>query len=145
MGREEEHHSYNLITDTIDLHDVNNARRIRRTVMIGCIANILLMALKLSFGYWGHSDALVADGFHSLNDVAADLVMFLFVGVSFRKADKNFPYGYGKFETFASFLISILLLSVSIIIITEAVETFVMYSRGAVLARPDIIDRKSVV
>lgn len=45
-----------------------SARTIRRVVKIGCVVNALLMALKLTAGYLGHSDALVADGFHSLND-----------------------------------------------------------------------------
>lgn len=145
MGQGHEHHSYNIITDTIDLHDKANARRIRQVVMIGCVANILLMILKLGFGYYGKSDALVADGFHSLNDIGADLLMFLFVGVSFRKADRKFSYGYGKFETFASFLISILLLFVAGMIIGEAVEKFIAYSEGEVLARPNIITLIAVI
>ncbi len=82
-----------------------SAAAIRRVVKIGCCVNILLMILKLSAGYFGHSDALFADGFHSLNDVAADLIMLAFVGISYRAADHRFSYGYGKFERFSSFLI----------------------------------------
>ena len=115
-----------------------SARAIRRVVKIGCAVNALLMALKLTAGYLGHSDALVADGFHSLNDVAADLIMLVFIGISYRAADARFAYGYGKFETFSSFLMSTLLIVISVMIGAEAVESIVGYARGETLPQPDI-------
>ncbi|MDE6682041.1 MAG: cation diffusion facilitator family transporter [Muribaculaceae bacterium] len=115
-----------------------SSRSIRRIVTIGCIVNACLMALKLSVGYLGHSDALVADGFHSLNDFAADLIMLLFIGISFKKADSRYSYGYGKFETFSTFLISLFLLFVSWHIGAEAIERIKEYLGGKVLAQPDI-------
>lgn len=118
--------------------DRTSARVIRRVVTIGCAVNALLMAMKLTAGYFGHSDALVADGFHSLNDLAADLIMLFFVGISYRAADDRYPYGYGKFETFSSFLVSAFLIVVACAIGVEAVESIVKYARGEQLARPDV-------
>lgn len=115
-----------------------SARTIRNVVKIGCIVNALLMALKLTAGYLGHSDALVADGFHSLNDLAADFIMLIFVGISYRAADDRYSYGYGKFETFSSFLISAFLIVVALMIGAEAVESFVGYAKGEELQQPDI-------
>lgn len=94
--------------------------------------------MKLIIGYLGHSDALVADGYHSLNDFAADLIMLLFIGISFKKADKLYSYGYGKFETFSSFLISVFLLFISVHIALEAVESIKEYANGMILPQPDI-------
>lgn len=115
-----------------------SARTIRRVVKIGCVVNALLMALKLAAGYLGHSDALVADGFHSLNDLAADLIMLIFVGISYRAADDRYAYGYGKFETFSSFLISAFLIVVACVIGAEAVESIIGYAKGEELDQPDI-------
>ena len=115
-----------------------SARAIRKVVKIGCVVNALLMALKLSAGYFGHSDALVADGFHSLNDLAADILMLVFVGISYRSADSRYAYGYGKFETFSSFLISAFLVVVGCHIAWEAVESIVEYCHGEELPQPDI-------
>lgn len=114
------------------------ARTIRRVVKIGCAVNAVLMALKIGAGYFGHSDALMADGFHSLNDLAADLIMLMFVGISYRAADGRYAYGYGKFETFSSFLISAFLIVVAVMIGMEAVESIVDYARGETLQQPDI-------
>lgn len=114
------------------------ARTIRRVVKIGCAVNAVLMVLKIGAGYFGHSDALMADGFHSLNDLAADLIMLIFVGISYRAADGHYAYGYGKFETFSSFLISAFLIVVAVMIGVEAVESIVDYARGETLQQPDI-------
>lgn len=126
------------LSGLLDARDNRDAHLIRRVVITGCLINALLMALKLIVGYYGHSDALVADGFHSLNDVAADLIMLLFVGISFRPADERFSYGYGKFQTFSSFLISVALLFVAIEISLEAIESIIDYSHGTVLPQPSI-------
>ncbi|MDE5869800.1 MAG: cation diffusion facilitator family transporter [Muribaculaceae bacterium] len=112
--------------------------KIRRIVTIGCIVNAVLMCVKLTTGYLGHSDALVADGFHSLNDFAADMIMLLFIGISFKKADGKYSYGYGKYETFSTFLISLFLFFVAFHISKEAVESIIEYKNGVVLPQPDI-------
>lgn len=114
------------------------AKTIRKVVITGCVVNALLMIMKLTVGWFGHSDALVADGFHSLNDVAVDLIMLIFVGISYRGANDAYAYGYGKYETFCSFAISLLLLFISVMICVEGVKAIVDYSHGAVLESPDI-------
>lgn len=122
----------------MDLHELKDAKRIRRVVTIGCMVNLFLMVLKLTFGFVGHSEALVADGFHSIGDVGTDLIMLAFVGFSFREPTKRFAYGYGKFETFAAMLVSGILLTVSVFIAIEGIESIRDYMAGEVLERPDI-------
>ena len=55
---------------------------IRHVTMVGFWINVALVVLKLFFGYWGHSDALVADGYHSLSDFITDLIVIIFVGAA---------------------------------------------------------------
>lgn len=111
---------------------------IRKVIFIGLIANTILMTLKLSVGYWGHSEALVADGFHSFNDIAADFIILIFTGVAYKAANTKYNYGYGKFETFAAFLIGILLIVASIHILHEGIESIVAAVNGEILEKPDI-------
>ena len=124
------HHAHCHGVAVTDVMWHTNARKIRRAVCIGCIVNAVLMVLKMVTGHYGHSDALVADGFHSLNDFAADLIMLMFVGISFRGPDSRYSYGYGKFETFSTFLMSSFLIIVSLIIGYEGIESLVGYYRG---------------
>ncbi len=132
------HHSdQQPLVQTLPDENAENAGRIRKVVKVGCLVNALLMILKLSVGYFGHSDALFADGFHSLNDVAADLIMLVFVGISYKQADKRYAWGYGKYETFSSFIISAFLIGIALMIMYEGVESLVGYFNGETIERPD--------
>lgn len=112
--------------------------KLRHVTLVGFWINAVLVVLKLFFGYWGHSDALVADGYHSLSDFLTDFMVLYFVGVSFRKADKDHPYGHGKFETVGSLLISVVLILVALGIGVAAIETIMNAFNGKEIPRPDV-------
>lgn len=112
--------------------------KLRHVTLVGFWINAALLVLKLFFGYWGHSDALVADGYHSLSDFLTDFMVLYFVGVSFRKADKDHPYGHGKFETVGSLLISVVLILVALGIGVAAIETIMNAFNGKEIPRPDV-------
>ena len=112
--------------------------KLRHVTLVGFWINAALVVLKLFFGYWGHSDALVADGYHSLSDFLTDFMVLYFVGVSFRKADKDHPYGHGKFETVGSLLISVVLILVALGIGVAAIETIMNAFKGKEIPRPDV-------
>lgn len=126
------------LPDLLMSDDAAGSRAVRRVVITGCVVNACLMVMKLLTGWFGHSEALVADGFHSLNDVAVDIVMLIFVGISYRKASVRFAYGYGKFETLASMLISVLMIFISVMIMVSGIESIIGYARGESLEHPDI-------
>lgn len=111
--------------------------KIRKVTLVGFWINAALVLLKLFFGYWGHSDALVADGYHSVSDFITDFMVLFFVGIAYKKADKGHPYGHGKFETIASVLIALVLVGVGVGIGAEAISKIVDTCNGEILPRPD--------
>jgi len=111
---------------------------IRHVTWVGFWVNAVLMILKIAFGLYGHSDALVADGIHSLSDFATDLIVLVFVGIAYKSADNKHPYGHGKFETFASLLIAIALLAVAVGIGVSGIRNISASLSGEVLPRPDV-------
>ena len=111
---------------------------IRHITWIGFWVNAVLMLIKLFFGYWGHSDALVADGFHSLSDFGTDFIVLIFVGFAYKGADASHPYGHGKYETFASLLIALVLLIVAFGIGWGGVDSIIGFLKGDELPRPDV-------
>lgn len=113
-------------------------KTIRRVTMIGFWINAILVLIKLFFGYWGHSDALVADGYHSLSDFITDFMVLYFVGVAYKKADGDHPYGHGKYETIGSFFIAIILMIVAVVIGWEGILTIIDAMNGISIPRPDI-------
>lgn len=116
----------------------DDAKTIRKVVLIGCIVNTCLMLMKLTVGWFGHSEALIADGFHSMNDMAVDLIMLIFVGISYKQANSKYTYGYGKFETVSSLGIAALMIFIATMIMIEGIESISEFIRGEGLAQPDI-------
>lgn len=116
----------------------NRLHIIRHVTWVGFWINALLMALKLAFGFYGHSDALIADGFHSLSDFGTDFIVLILVGIAHKGADNDHPYGHGKFETIASVIISLILLCVAAGITISGIRSIVGFAYGEPLLRPDI-------
>jgi cation diffusion facilitator family transporter len=117
----------------------NVAATIRHVTWIGFWINAALMLLKIGFGFWGHSGALVADGVHSLSDFATDAIVMIFVGLAYRHADNNHPYGHGKFETLATLLIGIALILVAYGIGRAGVCAIIDSFHGSILPRPELL------
>jgi len=91
---------------------------IRNVTWLGILINILLSLLKLIGGTLGQSQALIADGLHSLADLISDGVVLVAAHYSNKTADAHYPYGYGRFETLASVFIggSLLLLAIAMLL-----------------------------
>lgn len=126
------------LTDLLMVRNTRESKRIHRIIITGCALNAFLMVMKLLVGWLGHSDALIADGFHSLNDVAVDIIMFIFIGISYKSSNSRYAYGYGKYETLASILISLLMIFIATMICVEGIRAVIDYAHGAELEHPDI-------
>jgi len=80
-----------------------------RISIISIIVNAVLSALKLFAGFFGHSQALIADAVHSLSDVLTTVVVIVSLLVSGRKPDDNHEYGHQKYEGIATLLLALAL------------------------------------
>ena len=87
-------------------------KAIRTVTLWGAMINVGLMLLKILVGFFIKSTALIADGVHSLSDLATDFVVLIGTRFSNRPPDETHPYGHGKIETLASLLIAAILLAV---------------------------------
>ncbi|NTW29409.1 MAG: cation transporter [Coriobacteriia bacterium] len=81
-------------------------RDIRRVLWVILILNIAVALAKLFWGIFTNSDAMQADGFHSLFDGASNVVGLVGMAFAARPADEDHPYGHSKYETYASALIA---------------------------------------
>jgi len=89
-------------------------KQIRSVTNLGIVINILLTVLKVLVGLFAGSLALVADGLHSLSDMATDAAVLLGVYFGSKKPDESHPYGHGRIETFSSGFIGVVLLLVGV-------------------------------
>jgi len=88
------------------------AGKIRSITFLGILVNIFLMSTKIFSGVLIKSSALIADGFHSLSDLATDFVVLAGTRVSNRPPDDTHPYGHKRFETLATQVVGIILIVV---------------------------------
>ena len=93
-----------------------------RVTWIGFIINVLLSAVKVSAGYFGHSRAMIADGIHSLSDCVTDIAVIIGSRYWFKPPDQEHHYGHRRVETFVTIFISVVLAGAAIGICFDAFE-----------------------
>jgi cation diffusion facilitator family transporter len=95
-------------------------RQIKSITYIGIAVNIVLSVVKVVIGSLAGSLALLADGIHSLSDVATDAVVLLGLRLGSKGPDQSHPYGHGRAETFSAGLIALVLILVGGVMIYYA-------------------------
>ena len=84
----------------------------RRVTLVGAVINLLLSVGKIVGGIVGQSQALIADGVHSLSDLLSDALVLFASRWGSLEADHNHPYGHERIETLATLGVGLLLLAV---------------------------------
>ena len=79
---------------------------------VGCGVNIALVIIKIAAGLAVRSQALVADGVHSLSDLFSDFVVILGLKLGRKEEDENHPFGHARIETISGMLVGAILLVV---------------------------------
>jgi cation diffusion facilitator family transporter len=94
----------------------------KRAARVGMIVNALLAALKLVAGVLGNSYALIADAIESGADVISSTIVWGGLQLAGREPDEQYPFGYGKAETLAGAVVSLMLLGAGTAIAIESVR-----------------------
>lgn len=87
---------------------------IHKATWVGSIANVALALLKITVGKVTGSQALIADGVHSFSDLVTDTAILIGSRYWTAPADKEHPYGHGRFETLTNIFIGVILAIVGI-------------------------------
>ncbi len=114
-------------------------RKIYKVTLIGTVVNAVLIALKFVAGVLGRSSAMIADAVHSLTDFVTDVIVLVFVHLSGKPRDKGHEYGHGKFETFATLLIGVLLVGAGIGLMINGIRLVIASLHGETLPEPNWI------
>jgi cation diffusion facilitator family transporter len=80
------------------------------TTWLSLGVNLVLAVAKFTVGIFASSQALVADGIHSLVDIASDITAIIGLRFAHLPKDDDHPYGHHRFSTLATMLISSLVL-----------------------------------
>jgi cation diffusion facilitator family transporter len=89
-------------------------RAISRSTWASVVVNLLLTVGQVVVGAVSGSMGLVADGIHSLSDLAADFVVLAAAHHSGKAPDVDHNYGHLRYENVASLILGCLLLAVGV-------------------------------
>ena len=109
------HHQHYHLPDANNgaLTTTERYRETKKVTLVGAAINLFLSFIKILFGYIGQSQALIADGIHSLSDLISDGLVLFAAKHSHRDADEEHPYGHGRFETVVTVALGLLLIVVA--------------------------------
>jgi len=93
-----------------------------KSTLVGIFVNSALGLAKCAAGVLGNSFALVADGFESIADVLSGLVVYFGLKIAAKPPDADHPYGHGKAEPIAGFVVSLALMAAALGIIYEGIR-----------------------
>jgi cation diffusion facilitator family transporter len=85
-----------------------------RSTLVSVAVNLMLSIGQLVVGLISGSQGLIADGIHSLSDLAADFVVLLAAHHSRKEADEDHQYGHHRYENAASLVLGGLLVAVGV-------------------------------
>ncbi len=85
-------------------------KKANRITIMSIYINVFLSAFKIAVGILGNSNAIVADGFHSMSDVITSIGVLAGIVVAKKPRDEDHNYGHEKAETLAAFVLSLILI-----------------------------------
>lgn len=91
----------------------------------GIICNIILAAVKLFAGILSGSVSIIADAMNNLSDMASSVITLIGFKAASRPADKDHPFGHGRMEYMAAFIVSALILMVGFELFKSSVEKII--------------------
>lgn len=101
-----------------DYEDVKN-QKVRTsyvvfTSVIGIICNVILFGVKFIIGLLMNSIAVTADAFNNLSDATSSIIGFIGTKLANRPADKEHPFGHGRYEYVAALIVAFLVFEVGL-------------------------------
>lgn len=92
----------------------------KKISIISLISNALLALIKIIIGFLASSTALIADGFHSVSDMASTIIVMFSLHLSETPADKNHPYGHEKAEALGTNILAVILILTAVFLGRDA-------------------------
>lgn len=119
--------------------DSNKKAREKQGVIVGLVGlllNVFLGLSKLIIGLFSGSVSIMSDAGNNLSDAGSSLVAVFSFVLGGRKADKEHPYGHGRYEYIASLLIGAVIVFVGF--------QFIITSIGKIF-KPQALDFSIVI
>ena len=92
----------------------------QKSTWVSIVINVILTLCQVAGGFFAHSQALMADGLHSLSDLFSDVLVLYANRHGNRHADADHPYGHARFETAATLILGTFLAVLGVVLLVTA-------------------------
>lgn len=82
--------------------------------VVGIVCNLILCITKIVAGMLLNSISVMADGFNNLSDATSSIISFIGAKLANRPADKEHPFGHGRYEYISALIVAFLVLEVGL-------------------------------
>ncbi|MBU9377757.1 cation diffusion facilitator family transporter [Burkholderia multivorans] len=103
-----------MSTFTGDAQSADKHAVARKSTFVSIVLNVVLATFQIAVGVIAHSQALIADGVHSISDLISDFVVLVANRHSGAVPDADHNYGHSRYETVASLFLGVILIAVGI-------------------------------
>ena len=104
------------------MSEFNREKISLRTNIIGICTNVLLFVFKFLVGTISNSVSIVADSYNNLTDSFSNIISMIGVYFSNKPADEEHPYGHGRIEYIAAFVVAFLVLQVGFLTFISSIK-----------------------
>ena len=98
----------------------NNPKKVR-AARVSIYSNTSLILMKIAAGLFSGSVSIISEAIHSGLDLVASFIAFFAVRISDKPADKEHPFGHGKYENVSGVVEALLIFAAAVWIVYEAV------------------------
>ncbi len=111
----------------------------KRSGWVSLFANIGLAVMMAVVGLISGSKAVMGSALYSLKDALTSAVALIGIGISNKPPDKAHPYGHGKMEYLATFLITILISVGTVFVMVHSMKDIITILEGNAINAPGFI------
>ncbi len=90
--------------------------------VVGICCNILLFVVKFFIGFMLASISVMADAWNNLSDAASSIISYVGVKMAEKPADAEHPFGHGRVEYIAAFVVSFLIMEVGLSFLKTSID-----------------------
>lgn len=91
----------------------------------GVICNFALFVLKLLSGIFLKSVSVIADAVNNLSDASSNVVTYFGFKLASRPADKEHPYGHGRYEYLSALLIAVIIVAIGAQLLSSSIKKLI--------------------
>lgn len=99
---------------------ININKKKKLAAGLSIFSNVILTLFKIIAGTLSGSLSILSEAIHSFSDFFASILTFFSVVKSSKPADKDHPYGHGKYEDLAGFIEGVLIILAALFIIYKS-------------------------